>query len=289
MRLAAVAIPLALCACEERRGNKAPIDRAAADALFEMIPIEAPPGMSDLTIDERGAMWGIAERDRIILEIELGKPPIQHQLDGVTLGLDTEAIVALGGGRFAIGYEGGMTPAAGILTAELRGSDVVVTNTRPLLDKDLGIALTINHGIEALCGRDGELLAAAETVGKLPDGTRWAPIVRVRGDELHASRLHLTTKKGKISAMTCTIADDGTAQVTAIERHFGVVRLLTFAVARDSADITPTVALDLFPILHDNFNLEGITKLPDGRLVIINDNQTNRASGPTDLFVFRPR
>jgi len=289
MRLAVLAIPLALCACEERRGNKAPIDRAAADALFEMIQIDAPPGMSDLTIDERGVMWGIAERDRIVLEIELGKPPIKHKLEGVTLGLDTEAIVALGGGRFAIGIEGGMAPAAGILTAEMRANDLVVTTTRPLLDKDLGIAITINHGIEALCGRDGELLAAAETVGKLPDGTRWAPIVRLRGDELHASRLHLTTKKGKISAMTCTIDEDGTAHVTAIERHFGVVRLLTFTVARDSTDITPTLALDLFPILHDNFNLEGITKLPDGRLVLINDNQTSRVSGPTDLFVFKAR
>ncbi len=289
MRLAFAVLPLALCACEERRGNKAPIDRAAADALFEQLPIEAPPGMSDLTVDEHGVLWAISERDRLVLEIQLGKPPIQHKLEGLTLGLDTEAIVSLGGGRFALGIEGSIAPIAGLVTAELRGADLVATSTRPLANKDLGIAITINHGIEALCGRDGELLAAAETVGKLPDGRRWAPIIRLRGDEIHASRLYLTTKAGKISAMHCTIADDGTAQVTAIERHFGVVRLLTFTMRRDEVDITPTVELDLFPILHDNFNLEGITRLPDGRFVAINDNQTKRAEGPTQLFVFRPR
>jgi hypothetical protein len=289
MRLGVVLLALALCACEEKRTQKGPIDRAAAAALFEEMPIDAPPGMSDLTVDEHGVLWAISERDRIVLEIELGKPPVRHPLEGVTLGLDTEAILALGGGRFAIGVEGGMTPLAAILTAELRGNAVVVTSTRPLRDKDLGIALTINHGIEALCGRDGELLAAAETVGKLPDGRRWAPLVRLRGDDVHTARLYLTTKAGKISAMYCTIADDGTAQVTAIERHFGVARLLTFTAARDSVDITPEVAIDLFPILHDNFNLEGVTKLPDGRLVLINDNQNKAAEGPTQLFVFRAR
>jgi hypothetical protein len=287
MKVVLALLVLGLGACEEKRGNRAPIDPKAANALFEEVPLAAPPGMSDLTIDEHGVLWAISERDRIVLEIELGKPPIQHTLEGIVLGLDTEAILALGGGRFVIGVEGGMAPAAAILTAELRGADVVVTSTRPLLDKDLGIALTINHGIEAVCGRDGEILAAAETVGTLPDGRRWAPIVRLRGDEVKTARLYLTTKKGKISAMYCTIADDGTAQVLAIERHFGVVRLLSFTVGRDSADITPTVERDLFPILHDNFNLEGITKLADGRLVLINDNQGHKAEGPTQLFVFK--
>jgi hypothetical protein len=289
MRRAGSLLLLALCACEQTRGDHAPIDREAASALFEVVPIAAPPGMSDLTIDEHGVLWAISERDRIVIEIELGKPPIQHPLEGVDFGLDTEAMLALGGGRFVIGIEGGTSAVAGILTAELRGANGVVTGKRLFTDAELGVTPTINHGIEAVCGRDGELLAAAETVGKLPDGQRWAPILRVRRDEVHTSRLLLTTKVGKISAMYCTIADDGTAQVIAIERHFGVVRLLRFTASRDTADITPTLDLDLFPILHDNFNMEGITKLPDGRLVLINDNQNKAAEGPTQLFVFRPR
>lgn len=274
--------------CEGRRG-KGPIDGEAAAKLFEQVRVAVPHGMSDLTIDDRGVLWGIAERDRAIVELPLGKPPVVHRLDGVPPGIDTEGIAWLGSGRFAIGIEGGMSPAAGVMFAEIRGEDVVVTSTRRLLDADLGVSLTINHGIEAVCGRDGELIVASETVGKLPDGKRWAPLARLAGDGVHVARLWLTTPKGKISGLHCTIADDGVAEVTAIERHFGVARLLAFRIGRGDTDITPVLELDLHPVLRDAFNLEGITRLPDGRLVLINDNQGKTAEGPTQLFVFHPR
>ncbi len=276
-------------ACAERRGDRRPVDRAAADKLFDETEVATPPGMSDLTIDERGVLWGIAERDRIVVELPLGEPPVHHHLDGVAFGLDTEAIIALGGGAFAIGVEGGVAPSAAILTAELHGDRVVVTGVRELTNKDVGLELTVNHGIEALCGKAGDLIAAIETVGKTEDGRRWAPLVRVHGDRLHMTRLYLTTKAGKISGMYCTIGDDGVAQVEAIERHFGVVRLLRFALPRDAVDVTPALDMDLFPVLHDNWNFEGVTRLPDGRLVLINDNQTDKVRGPTHLFVFKPR
>ena len=152
------------------------------------------------------------------------------------------------------------------------------------------MTLKANHGIEALCGRDGELLAAIESVGKDPISfKRFAPLVRLRGDAVHAAKLWLTSETGKISAMACTIADDGTAQVLALERHFGVARILKFTIGRTDVEITPTVELDLHPIIHDDYNLEGIVRLLDGRLVMINDNQGRQASGPTELFVFHPR
>jgi hypothetical protein len=289
MRCECALLVVALVACGERRGDRTPVDRAAADKLFEEVPVATPPGMSDLTLDERGVLWAVSERDRMVIELELGKPPVSHPLDGVAFGQDTEAILALGGGRFAIGVEGGVAPAAAVLTAELRGDKVVVTDTRALTDKDVGLELEINHGIEALCGKDGDLVAAIETVGKTSDGRRWAPLVRVNGASIHTTRLYLTSKAGKISGMHCTIGDDGVAQVTAIERHFGVVRLLEFALARDAAEVTPVVDLDLFPVLHDNWNFEGVTRLRDGRLVLVNDNQTDKVRGPTHLFVFKPR
>lgn len=269
--------------------ERGPIDREAARGVFEEMPIEAPPGMSDLTIDDRGRIWGIAERDRQVIELELGKPPIRHALDGVPVGTDTEALAWLGDGRFAIGIEGADVPTAGIMFAELRGDRLVATRTRTLTNTELGVKITVNHGIEALCGRSDELLAACETVGTLPDGTRWAPILRMRGDALTLTKLRLTTAKGKISALHCTVADDGTAQVLAIERHFGVSRILRFTIKRDDVEVTPTLEIDLQPILHDALNLEGIVRLPDGRLVTINDNQGRTAKGPTELLVFARR
>lgn len=281
---------LGLAACESHKIG--PMDREAATKLFDEIVLPtAPPGMSDLTIDDRGVLWSIAERDRTVLEIDVTKqPPLvtAHPLQGIADGVDTEAIAWLGNGTFAIGTEGANGPAAAVVSAELRGAALVATATRDLSSGQLGVLLTSNHGIEALCGRSGELLAVAETVGKDVD-KRWAPLVRIRGDEVKLAKLWLTTTTGKISAITCTLADDGTAQVTALERHFGVARLLSFKLDRSQTEITPTVDLDLHPILHNAFNLEGITKLPDGRIVTINDNQSAKVSGPTQLFVFHPR
>ncbi len=276
-------------ACDQR--DKRPMDRDAAKLLFDEIKLDAPPGMSDLSIDDRGVLWAIAERDRHILEIDLSKSPlvpIVHELQGIADGVDTEALVWLGNGKFVIGVEGANAPSAAIVTAELRGDAIVATSTREFDDAQLGVTLLLNHGIEALCGRDGEILAAIESVGQLA-GKRWAPLARLRGDSIQVAKLWLTTKVGKISALTCTIADDGTARVLAIERHFGVARILQFTAKRDDVDITPAVLLDLAPVVHDDFNLEGITTLPDGRLVMINDNQSRKASGPTELFVFHLR
>lgn len=288
-------LPVALVACGKHH-EPGPIDREAARGVFELVEIAAPPGMSGLAVDERGVMWAIAERHRQVIEIELtGDPRVSpprltvHPLEGVPAGIDTEAIAWIGDGQLAIGAEGAATPTAAILFGELRDANVVVTRTRPLTSAELGVQLTINHGIEAVCGTAAELLAAGETVGKHPDGMRYAPLVRLRGDSLTVTKLRLTTDRGKLSALHCTFGPDGTADVLAIERHYGVARILRFTVARDQAEVTPTVDLDLHPILRDALNLEGIVRLPDGRIVAINDNQSKGTNGATQLLVFAKR
>jgi len=100
----------------------------------------------------------------------------------------------------------------------------------------------------------------------------------------------LTSATGKLSALDCDLAPDGTATVWAIERHFEVSRLLSFTlppVGTGSDDITPKIERDLAPYLGRTVNLEGIAKLPDGRIVIVNDNQYTSVEGPSRLFVFR--
>lgn len=278
---------LALLAACGKHHDKGKIDTEAARGVFEEVPLlDAPPGMSDLTIDDRGVMWAISERDRKVLELELGKDPVAHPLEGVPDGIDTEGLAWLGDGRFAIGTEGADLPTASIMFAELHMEHIMVTRTRTLTSQEVGVQLKVNHGVEAVCGRGDELIAAIETAGKLPDGTRYAPLVRLRGDTLTVAKLKLTTSTGKISALYCTWGLDGTAEVIAIERHYGVSRLLHFSASRGDLEITPTVDIDLNPILHDALNLEGIVRLPDGRLVAINDNQGSRVEGRTELLVF---
>ncbi len=282
-----LALVAVLAACGKQRDR--PIDKAAAHALFDEVAIDAPPGISDLTIDDRGVLWAIPERDRTVIEIRLAGTAATvtaHELVGIPSSIDTEALAWLGDGTFAIGLEGAATPIAGIASAKLEGDKVVVTDTHVFDASELPVAPTINHGIEAICGRAGDLLAAMETVGADPDGSRWAPLLRVTGTTTTRAKLHLTTSTGKISALSCTIDERGTAHVIAIARHYGVCRILSFDVARDATDVTPKVEYDLASLIGSGLNLEGIARLADGRLVLVNDNQGRSADGPTELLVF---
>jgi hypothetical protein len=285
MRAAAALIALGACGRHEHGA----IDRERAAALFDLVEIHgAPPGLSDLVLDPDGPLWTIAERDRSALEVTLAGAVTPHPLDGIPDGVDTEALAALGGGRFAIGTEGADDPTAAIVFAERRGDRLVATRTRPLTSAELGVTLTVNHGVEGICGHGDDLIAAIESVGMLPDGTRWAPLARLAGDRLTVTKLRLTSQTGKISALTCAFAADGTVHALAIERHYGVSRILRFDLTAGATEVTPTVALDLGPVLRDSLNLEGLAVLPDGRLVAINDNQGRTVDGPSELLVFRP-
>ncbi|HEU4611421.1 MAG TPA: esterase-like activity of phytase family protein, partial [Kofleriaceae bacterium] len=277
MRLLAA---VALIACGKHH-DAGVLDKQAAKGVFEEVRIDTPPGMSDLTIDDRGILWGIAERDRQVVEIDLSTMPPRttaHPLDGFSPGVDTEALAWLGGGRFAIGTEAATEATASIAFAELQGDRLVVTHTRLVTSEELGVTITDNHGIESVCGSGDEVIAASESAGKLPDGTRFAALARLRGDALSVAKVRLTSDVGKLSALHCTLAPDGTADVVGIERHYSVSRIVRFTATRDAVEITPTVVLDLAPILRDSLNLEGIVRLPDGRLVAINDNQGKRTS-----------
>lgn len=289
---------LALGACGKHDDDKTAV--AVPPAPFDEVDTDLPPGTSDLSIDDQGHLWAVAERERVVAEIVLDLEHetakfTRHPLDGVPDGVDTEALSWLDGGKFAVGTEGQEQATATVMFGEL-GTDghIALHPGVDLTDKILGITLVKNHGVEALCGRGDDLLVAIESWGTFDDKSRWAPLVRIHaGAVTGVQKLKLTTATGKISAMTCTFAPDGTIDAIAIERHYSVSRILTFSVPLDKDLITPEVALDLWPVVRDRYhaklNLEGIVKLPDGRWVMVNDNQGARVDGPTKLFVFHPR
>jgi hypothetical protein len=249
----------------------------------------APPGLSDLTIDDRGVLWAVAERERALVEMTLGRSGVVvHTIpvEGVPEGVDTEGLVWLGTGRFVMSTEGKYDPSAGLLWLEIRGDHAVVTHGRAFTDAELGVPLLKNQGAEALCGNDRELLVGIETVGTLPDGARYAPIARIRGDTMTIVKFRLTSATGKLSAFACRIDDDGTVHGWAIERHYGVTRILKWSLARAATEVTPAVALDLTAVLHGTRNLEGIVELPGGALALVNDNQSRVLEGPSELMRF---
>ena len=301
LSLAAAAAAAAAAAC-----SKAPasgIDRERAAALFKEVAVDTAPGLSGLAVDDVGRLWTIAERAtrayRITLDAAL-RPAIEtFPVEGIPAGFDLEGIAVLGGGRFALGTEGHDDGAATLLVAELRGTILAVTQSIDLPEGRVGIHLEKNYGAEGVCGAGDTIIVAIEGAG-VDAGRRWAPVLRItNGSITRRHRVWLTTSTGKLSGLDCTIAPDGTVSSWAIERHFEVTRLLRFtlppadvgAAAGPGAgpdDITPTVSLDLAPVLHGKLNLEGIAKLPDGRIVAVIDNQWKTITGPSELLVFQP-
>lgn len=276
---------LVLAACSHGH-DRAPLPLHTA--LWDAVVLATPPGMSDLTLDDHGHLWTIPERNRVVIEMQPGGTGlVSYPLDGIPLGLDTESLAYLGDGRFAIGFEGARTAVAGIYFAKLEGGRVVATARRELTSAELGVDLVANRGVEGICGHGDDVLAAIETVGN--DGSRWAPLVRLRGGMMSVAKLRLTSDVGKISALACRFAPDGTVDLRAIERHYTVSRILRATVAPGATEVVPSIDLDLEPLLHDSLNLEGLVMMPDGRYEAINDNQGNMLSGPTELLVFHPR
>jgi len=256
-----------------------------------------PAGISGISVDEHEHLWAIPERQPVVAEIvlEASRPTVAlHPLEGVPRDLDTEAIAYLGDGHFAIGAEAHDRPFAGVFLGTLRADGHIVVAPAYTFDSAmLGIELRRNNGVESVCGVGRQLLVGIESTGRTDTGARFAPIVRIGNGTSVVQRLHLTTETGKLSALACGAPHDGEIELLAIERDFGVTRILRATSRANEPEIEPTVLLDLWPLLRDRYagkvNLEGIARLRDGRIVVVNDNEGAGLGGPTRLMLFTPR
>ena len=276
---------LVLAAC----GSKG-IDKEKAATLFTEVTLDTAPGLSGLAVHDEGGLWTAAERDekayRITLDDKLVPTVQPWAIEGIPEGTDIEGVAWLGKGRFAFGTEGREDGVSLILIAEERGPKLRVIDTIRIPEAKLGLQVKQNHGTEGICGTGQTIVAAIEETGQV-NGRRWAPIVRVdRGAITRVHKLWLTTDTGKLSGLDCQLGADGSIHAIAIERHFEVTKLLTFALPAGDGDITPDVALDLGPILHGKLNLEGIVWTPKGVVAVI-DNQYAGITGPSELLVFK--
>lgn len=287
-----VVLTLLLLGC---RGSN--IDSEQAAKLFARIPLATAPGLSGLATDEQGALWTVSERGyrayRITLDAK-DKPTIEtfvvqgHDEKNV----DLEGIAVLGGGKFALGTEGRVAGIATVLLAEHRDGALVITSPIVLSNAEVGLEMAANHGAEGVCGAGDTIIATIEGAGGTGPDARWAPVVRIEGGKVvRTQRLALTSATGKISGLDCSVAADGTITAWAIERHFEVTRFLSFTIpplGQGGDTLTPTVVLDIGEVLNSRLNLEGLARLPDGRLVAVVDNQWKTITGSSELLVFKP-
>ena len=313
MRGALALVAMAACA----RGPST-IDRDRAAALFTRVELDTAGvhGLSGLAVDADGTLWTVAERGAAAFAITLDgarATAVRYPIEGVPDGEDLEA-VAIAARGFAsrvedpsgpdptgeglatgppastdglwVGTEGRERGVARVFALVRDGARLVVTGAPIELRPDeVGVDVGANHGAEGVCAVGDVVAIALETAGQDARG-RWAPVVvidRVRGTRV-VHRVRLSSATGKLSALDCW-RDGETLRAMAIERHFEVTRLLRFTL--DAAvEITPTVALDLGPVLRGALNLEGLARLPDGRMVAVVDNQYRSITGPDELLVF---
>lgn len=248
-------------------------------------------GLSGLTQDEHGALWAAGEDGDAVVRIDPKTFGVtRYQVTGGPDGTDLEGIAWVDGTRFVLATE---TQEKGrlrdvILDGRLDGGRFAVT---PIGHVDYGrwqLTARDNHGLEGACHVDGALVFATELV-QTRDGRRWAPVAlfdpNIQTWTPH--RVALTSDTGKLAAIDCRVKN-GVIEALAVERHYGVSRLIRFEIPQgpESQRIEPTVATDLSKLVSPLPNFEGLAWLDDGAALLVTDNKYKRGpEGPSRLFL----
>lgn len=272
----------------------------SSEAPVRIVLRTALDGLSGLDLASDGRLFAVAERTRQILPLALdGRPGNPIALHGLPDGVDTESLAWLSDGRLVLGLEG---QGEGPVVVNGRACDLAVMAPAPsgltLTDchafpyARFGLSPRRNRGIEGVC-RAGRLLVAASEDMQVREGRRITPLAVM--DILRGSTrifyLGLTSteaENGKISALDCQPEAEGTIRLRAIERHFGVRRILSAVIpGRGEGQVLDAqVELDLQASVPDRTNPEGLALLPDGRLAVINDNHYHTRQGDSVLLLF---
>ena len=295
---------------------------AAVDAGLMRFEVDAQTvgGISDMVAAPAGHpnhFWLLPERQRGILSLDgrdvdllrasaahgerqvISCPavPVVSSIVGVTQGLDTEAFALLSPNMWLLGTESILPQRThdAILMVEPRGSQAHVVGQIDVPWELWGLRANSNEGIEGLCAAQNTVLVSGETVGRLPNGGRFAPLGRRGMDDTQWTpfSLRLTSKTGKISSLACRLqplfAGEANAmlEVVAIERHYRVSRILRFFVPLRGPGslIEPTDLFELSNWLDPLPNFESIAWLNEDTLLLVSDNSMAVRSGATEALV----
>lgn len=283
---------------------EAPVPAAiqVAVAEFGVTTAEEAQGLSALVAAPDGALWTIPERQDHLLRVRVQAGQLLTErvpLQGKPADMDGESLAMLGDGKFAIGTEchGGKRATDLVLLGHLTANAALVDEQLVLPYSLWQIEAEDNRGLEGLCFA-GALFAAAETVLE-GQGKRWAPLARRNQDGTwSATKLQLTSRTGRLSALACRPLADGQVELWAIERHYGVSRWLR-AVAPVAgplpAELTTVVQADLAravtAVLKEVPNFEGIAFDTGDRgaaWLMADNSQGGHIVGPAVLIKLAP-
>ena len=263
-------------------------------------------GLSDLSRDPQGQLWAIPERQRVLLPIDLnsgsallGSPVSLHSLapNPLDSSTDTESLAFCSNNRLLLGTESHEErPFDTLLLVRLAAQPLEIERRLRIRYDPWGRKSKINQGIEGLCSMDNYVFAASEQV--LTDkGSRHAPFVvhpltqdPVGAETARYFRVQLTSNTGKLSALTCAEGTSTDFEFFAIERHYGVGRIIHFSLPRHfegPEKLEATVVVDLVPLIDPLPNIEGLVQDGSGGWWLLTDNHTGRITGPTELIHLR--
>ncbi|MGF1508641.1 MAG: esterase-like activity of phytase family protein [Myxococcota bacterium] len=268
------------------------------------LPGTALRGMSGLTAipgTEPQEFLAVSERLHHVVPIQwtgstfvTGTPvPVQ----GVPRQVDLEGIAWMdsesGASRLVFATEARTARHSDVLLEAERSGDAYHVRRQIPFDYPLwGLQPGSNRGLEGVCavgrGTSARYVAVSEIVQTVNQHRR-APlgVYRVGDASWRPLWVKLTTDKGKLSGITCDETERGWT-VTAIERHFGILRLLRFSMNDESdSELVPEPIADLRPGFDETPpNFEGLARLDAHRLLLLTDNDYGGLQGPTELIVF---
>lgn len=250
--------------------------------------IEDLDGLSGLTRDGDGALWTVPERTRLLLRLGARGVDRRLKIVGIPDELDVEALTWIEQGRFALGTESHVADRREdkVYFVAIGADRATIESTLSVDYATLPIRAVANHGIEGLCFAEGRLLAAVEEPF-LSGGQRYGVIVQWSPEHRQSVDLvELTSDVGKLAGLDCRRGSTTTLEVIAIERHFGVRRVLAFELPLDqAATVQSRVISDLNEALDASTNPEGIAWDEHGIALIV-DNHYKIRTGPCELLHF---
>jgi len=250
-------------------------------------------GLSGLTRDPRGRYWTVAERDNALLPMDWreGSPVFGEPvpIEGIPEGLEAESLSWISGDSFIIGTESRVRDrqADRLLFGRLVDGGAKITAALDVNWRQLwGMKPWRNQGFEAVAMSQGRVVVIGETVRKAQH-KRWAPVAITDGGGWKTFWIELSSDDGKISAAAVRTTFSG-VEIFAIERHFGIKRILRVALPRNlsqHARLAPELFYDLKD--HEDHNYEGLDFLDDGSLMLISDNSFRNSVKETAVLVLR--
>ena len=248
-------------------------------------------GLSGLTQDEHGAFWAAGEDGDAVVRIDPKTFGVtRYSVTGGPEATDLEGIAWVDGTRFVLATE---TQEQGrlrdvVLDGRLSGGEFAVAPIGHVDYARWRLSAPDNHGLEGVCHVDGALVFVTELVETQGD-RRWAPVAlfdpNIQTWTPH--RVALTSDTGKLAAIDCKVRK-GAIEALAVERHYGVSRLIRFKIPQgpEGQRIEPAVAADLSKLVSPLPNFEGLAWLEDGSVLLVTDNKYKRgAEGPSRLFL----